>query len=152
MMPIPAAAAVTAWKRQIDLGLELAQAVVTGMEKACELQRDAARQTYESLEAARNALATTSPAELAALQTRLATENLGRMAQYWGALAANARDTHARIVERLMRGAAATPWLTDAAAAPQPTGALNDLVDAGYRQWLETLRRFYSPPEIARPG
>src|SRR5207237_8070876 len=83
--PIPGAAAMTAWKQQIDLGLQVAEAIVAGVEKAREIQRDAAAETHARLEEARSAVATTSPTELAALQMRLANEHLGKLAQHWTA-------------------------------------------------------------------
>ena len=152
MTPIQAEAAMTAWKRQIDLALQLAATIVEGAEKARDIQRDAAVATHAWLQAARSAFAATPPGELGAAQARLANENLGRMAQYWMALATNARDTQARVVELMMRSSAGTPLLAESAAGTVPAGALNELVDAGYKQWLDTLRRFYTAPAAATPG
>ena len=136
MTPVPMDAAVAAWKRQLDVGFELAEAIVESVEKAREIQRAAAEDTRTWLEAARKSCAAASPDEFAALQTRLANENLGKIAEYWSRLAANARDTQARMAGVLARGAGTTPLLSEKAP-------LSEAIDAGYRQWLETLRRLY---------
>lgn len=130
--------ALKAWKRQIDTALRIAEAFVEGAEKAREIQLGAAVEAHAWLEANRQALAgELGPTELIALQSRLATENVGKMAAYWSRLAANARDTQTRIFAILSEGAAPE-------AVPQD--ALNAIVDAGYKQWIETLKRLYSPP------
>jgi hypothetical protein len=153
MMPVPSEAFVAVWKRQIDLGLQVAEAIVQGVQATREIQRDAAAETHASLEAARSALASTSPAELAAVQLRLSQENLGKVAHYWGALANNARDTQGRIMELLVRSSVATPLLAQTTQVTPPSAAaLNEMVDAGYRQWLETLRNLYAMPAAAKSG
>jgi hypothetical protein len=138
----PTDTALQAWKRQIDTALRIAEAFVEGAERAREIQLSAAVEAHAWLEANRKALAgEAGPGELVALQSRLATENLGKMAEYWTRLAANARDTQARIVA----------VLTDGTALPQAPGAqdaLNAIVDAGYKQWIETLKRLYSLPQV----
>ena len=151
MTPMPTEAIAEAWKRQIDVVLQVAETCVQGVQRACEIQRDAAVEADTWLKAARTTVAAAAPAELAAVEMRLANENLGKMAQYWGALAANARDTQGRIVEILMRASAAAPLLRPSATGdPQAAGTLNELVDAGYRQWLEALRRLYPMSSPAR--
>ena len=135
----PTDTALQAWKRQIDTALRIAEAFVEGAEKAREIQLGAAVEAHAWLEANRKALAgELGPTELIALQSRLATENLGKMAEYWNRLAANARDTQARIVAILTDGTALP-------AAPVPADALNAIVDAGYKQWMETLKHLYAP-------
>ena len=140
----PTDTALAAWKRQIDTALKIAEAFVEGAERAREIQLSAAVDAHAWLEANRKALAgELGPAELIALQSRLATENLGKMAEYWSRLAANARDTHARIVS----------ILTDGTLLPQPAvapEALNAIVDAGYKQWIETLKRLYNAPHASQ--
>ena len=136
MTPVPMDAAVAAWKRQLDVGIEFAEAIVEGAKKARDIQRAAAEDTYAWLEAARKSFAAAAPEELAALQTRLANENLGKIAQYCGRLAANARDTQVRIVEVMARGSAATPLLSERAP-------FSEAIDVGYKQWLDTLRKLY---------
>lgn len=127
-----------AWKRQIDTALKIAEAFVEGAERAREIQLSAAVDAHAWLEANRKALAgELGPAELIALQSRLATENLGKMAEYWSRLAANARDAQARIMAILTDGT----LLPQQAVAPE---ALNAIVDAGYKQWIETLKRLYN--------
>jgi hypothetical protein len=94
----PAEFGLTAWKRQMDLALQLAEAVIEGAEKAREIQLAAGVDAHAWLEASRKALADASgAAEIGALQSRLATENLAKIAQYWAQLGANARDTQTRI-------------------------------------------------------
>jgi hypothetical protein len=129
-------AAVAAWKRQLDVAFELAETMVEGAEKARDIQRGAAADTRAWLEAARKSFAAAAPEEFTALQTRLANENLGKIAEYWSRLAANARDTQARFVTILARGTGTTPLLEDKATFSQA-------IDAGYKQWLETLRKLY---------
>jgi len=99
MPNLPTDAAFTAYKRQLDIALEIAEAVVEAAEKAREIQLAAAVDAHAALEATRKSLegASTLP-ELVELQSRLATGNLGKSLAYWGALAGNARDTQARIL------------------------------------------------------
>jgi len=142
--PNPSDTALEMWKRQIDTALRIAEAFVEGAEKAREIQLGAAVEAHAWLEANRKALAgNPGPTELIALQSRLATENLGKMAEYWSRLAANARDTQARIVAILTEGTA----LPQAPVVPE---ALNAIVDAGYKQWMETLKQLYSVPRGAQ--
>lgn len=147
MTPVPIDAAVAAWKRQFDLAFEIAETLIEGAEKTREFQRTAAADTHAWLEAARKSFAAASLEEFAALQTRLASENLGKVAQYWTKLGANARDTQAHVMEILMRNAGATPLLSEKAP-------LGEAIDAGYKQWLDTLRRLYvaSTPTPASAG
>ena len=153
MTPVPYEPAVAAWKRQLDLALQVAEAVVDGAQAAREIQRAADVEAHAWLEAARSSVASASPAEFAALQMRLGTENLAKVAHYWAALATNARDTQVRIFELLVRNSAGTPLLSSAVQSTAPaSGHLNELVDAGYRQWLETLRRLYAMPTPVKPA
>lgn len=136
----PTGSALEAWKRQIDTALRIAEAFAEGAERARQIQLGAAVEAPAWLEANRKALAgELSPTELMALQSRLATDNLSKMADYWNRLATNARDTQARIVAILTEG---TPRLE----AALPPDALNAIVDAGYKQWIETLKQLYSVP------
>ena len=134
----PTDTALQSWKHQVDTALRIAEAFVEGAEKAREIQLGAAVDAHAWLEASRQALTgEIGPGELIALQSRVATENLGKMAEYWSRLGANARDTQARIMTILTEG-----------AMPQgavPQDALNALVDAGYKQWIEALKRLYVP-------
>ena len=139
MTPVPMDAAVAAWKRQLDVAFELAEIMVEGTEKAREIQLGAAADTRAWLEAARKSFAAAAPEEFAPLQTRLANENLGKIAEYWTRLAANARVTQVRFVTILARSTGATPLLADKAP-------LSQALDAGYKQWLDTLRRLYPAP------
>jgi hypothetical protein len=131
---------LNAWKRQIDTALRIAEAFVEGAERAREIQLAAAVEAHAWLEANRKALAgELGPAALVALQSRLATDNLGKMAEYWNRLAANARDTQVRIVALLTEGASPSQM-------PVSQDALDAIVDAGYKQWIESLKRLYSMP------
>lgn len=140
-MPVsPTDSALAVCKCQIETALKIAEAFVEGAEKAREIQLGAAVDAHAWLEANRKALADmANPAELVALQSRLATENLGKMAEYWNRLAANARETQSRILQLLL----------DGSTLPQsgvPPEALNAIVDAGYKQWMDALKRLYSAP------
>jgi hypothetical protein len=140
----PAEVGVTAWKRQLDVALQVAEAIVEGAEKAREIQLAAAVETHAWLEATRKSLAA-APAvtDLAALQSKLATENLGKMAQYWSRLAANTRETQGRIFKLLLESSAAASLLSAGTPAAASQDALS-MIDAGYRQWLEAVKRLYS--------
>ena len=136
----PTDTALNAWKRQIDTGLRIAEAFVEGAERTREIQLGAAVDAHAWLEASRKALAgEIGPTELVALQSRLATDNLVKMGDYWNRLVANARDTQARIVKILTEG-------TQLPQAALPQEAMNAIVDAGYKQWIETLQQIYSVP------
>jgi hypothetical protein len=151
MTPVPTEAIVAAWKRQVDFVLQLAETCVQGVQTAWEIQRDAAIEAQASLKAARSTVAAAAPADLVALEMRLANENIAKIAQYWGALAANARDTQGRILKIVMSASAAMPLLSPSATVdPQAAGTLNELVDAGYRQWLEALGQLYPTSSAAR--
>ena len=141
----PTDKALKAWKQQIDTALRIAEAFVEGAERAREIQLGAAVDAHAWLEANRKALAgELGPTEIVALQSRLASDNLAKMAEYWSRLAANARDTQARVVAVLTEGAAVVP----ATSATQD--ALKGIVDEGYRQWIEALKRLYSPVATLR--
>ena len=136
---------MNAWKRQIDVALQIAEALVEGAEKAREIQLAAGVDTHAWLEASRKAIAE-SPgiAELTAAESKLLTENLSKVAQYWSQLAANARDTQGRIFKVLVDGAGTAPLF---AAGPQAHASQDALsiIDAGYKQWVDTLRSLYAP-------
>lgn len=123
----PADLILDAWKRQLDTAMKVTEAMVEGGERAREIQLEAAVDAHAWLEANRKALAAApSAAELLAMQSRFVTEDLGKAAQYWSRLGANARDTQARILQIL---------------AEAPLGAPSALpLDAGFKQWLESLK------------
>jgi hypothetical protein len=94
----PAEAVLAACKRQIDVALQITEAMVEAAEKAREIQLAAAVDAHAALEATRKSLesATTLP-ELMAMQSRLATENVGKMFGYWTSLAGTAGEIQARL-------------------------------------------------------
>lgn len=98
----PTDAALAACKRQFDVALEIAEAVLEAAEKAREIQLAAAVDAHAAIEATRKSLAgaRTLP-ELAQAQMRLATGNLGGAIAYWSSLAGNARDMQGRIASIL---------------------------------------------------
>lgn len=123
----PAALVLDAWKRQCDTAMKVTEAIIEGAEKAREIQLEAGVDAHAWLEANRKALAAVpSAAELLAMQSRFVTEDLGKVAQYWSRLAANARDTQARVLQILAEAPLAAP-----AALP---------LDAGFAPWLESLK------------
>ena len=101
----PTEAVLAACKRQIDIALQITEALVEGAEKAREIQLAAAVDAHAALEATRKSLesAATLP-ELVELQSRLATENLGKMLGYWTSLAGTASEMQSRIA-RILPGA-----------------------------------------------
>ena len=136
----PAEIGMNAWKHQIDITLQIAEALVEGAEKAREIQLAAGVDAHALLEAARKAIADSQgPTDFAAAESKLMTDNLGKAATYWAQLAANARDTQGRIFKLMLDG---SPVATPAASQ---AGALTSVFDAGYKQWLETLRTLYTP-------
>jgi hypothetical protein len=140
----PAEVGLGAWKRQMDVALQVAEAMVEGAEKTREIQLAAGVDAHAWLEASRKALADAPGlTEIAALESRLATENLGKIAQYWARLAANVRDTQTRVFKLLVDQSAA-PLLSTVPQAPAAQDTLNSIIDAGYKQWLETLRALYA--------
>lgn len=145
----PMEAAFAAWKQQFDLGLAIAAAIVEGTEKARKIQLDTAVQTRGWLESARNSFSTASDAGLAAVQARLAKEMFSNMTQYWSQLGANARDTQLRIAELAQKSMAATPLFAQTAQPVVAGSDLNGLIDAGFKQWMETLGRMYAVPAKA---
>ena len=136
----PAEIGIAAWKRQVDLALQIAEVVVEGAEKAREIQRAAAVETHARLEAVRKSIeGAAGAAELATLQSQFASENLARAADYWSRLVATSRDTQAEIVRIAMASTGTTPLLAPQA---QPE-AITNMIDAGYKQWVDTLQRLY---------
>ncbi len=101
-------AAVTACKRQLEVALEIAEALVEAAEKAREIQLAAAVDAHAALEATRKSLegASTLP-QLADAQMRFMTGNLGKVVGYWASLAGNARDAQLRIAAILGNSAQA---------------------------------------------
>ena len=136
---------MTAWKRQIEVALQIAEALVEGAEKARQIQLAAGVDTHAWLEASRKAIAE-SPgiAELTAAESKLLTENMGKVAQYWSELAANARDTQGRVFKVLVDGVGTAPLFTAGPQAHASQDALS-IIDAGYKQWVDTLRSLYAP-------
>ena len=136
---------MNAWKRQIDVALQIAEVLVEGAEKAREIQLAAGVDTHAWLEASRKAIAE-SPgvAELTAAESKLITENLGKVGQYWSQLAANARDTQGRVFKLLVEGAGTAPLFAGGPQAHASQDALS-IIDAGYKQWVDTLRSLYAP-------
>ena len=131
---------MNAWKHQIDVTLQIAEALVESAEKAREIQLAAGVDAHALLEAARKVIADAQgPTDLAAAESKLVTENLGKIADYWAQLAVNARDTQGRIFKLMLDG---SPL---AEGASSQAGALTNVFDAGYKQWLETLRTLYAP-------
>ena len=98
MPSLPTDFAFSAWKRQVNVSLEIAEAIVEAAEKAREIQLAAAVDAHAALEATRKSLeAATTPAELLDAHVRLFTGNVGEMIAYWASLAGNARDAQVRI-------------------------------------------------------
>ena len=109
MPTLPTDVAFTACKRQLDAALGVAEAIVEAAEKVREIQLAAAVDAHAALEATRKSLdaAKTLP-ELVEAQSRFLTGNAGKVFAYWGALAANVRDTQVRIATILSGGVPGT--------------------------------------------
>jgi phasin family protein len=132
------------WKRQLDVGLNVMEAVVEGAVRMRECQLEAAAQAHADLEATRQAIAAAPdfPA-LLKLQGDWARANAERAAAYWRSLYQCVADTDAAVMKCSCAGAPAS-----LAAAPSPD-ALLGAMDGAYRQWLQTVQRLYQPVEKA---
>jgi len=130
------------WKRQLDVGLNVMEAVVEGAVRMRECQLEAAAQSHADLEATRKAIAAAPdfPA-LLKLQADWARANAERSLAYWRSLYQCVADTDAAVVKCSCAGAA-TPL-------PGSPDALLGAVDGAYRQWLQTVQRLYQPAEKA---
>lgn len=115
--------ALAAGKRQLDVALQITEALVEAAEKAREIQLAAALEAHAALEATRKSLesATTLP-ELAEAQMRLATGNFGSAMAYWSSLAGNAHDTQLRIAAILGAAPQLPPLQAFAFASFAPAG------------------------------
>src|SRR5690242_13612481 len=91
---------LSAVKRQMDIALQMTEVLIEAAEKTREIQLAAAVEAHAALDATRKSLqsASTLP-ELLELQSRLATENLGKMLNYWSSLAGTAGEMQSRIAE-----------------------------------------------------
>jgi phasin family protein len=125
------------WKRQLDVGLSVMEAVVEGAIRMRECQLEAAAQAHADLEATRKAIAAAAdfPA-LLKLQADWARANAEKSAAYWRSLSQCIANTDAAVVK------CSYPQ----AEAPD---ALLGAMDGAYRQWLQTVQRLYQPLEKA---
>ena len=125
------------WKRQLDVGLNVMEAVVEGAIRMRECQLEAAAQAHADLEATRKAIAAAPdlPA-LFKLQGDWARANAERSFAYWRSLCQCIADTDAAVAKCSY-------------VKPESSDALLGAVDGAYQQWLQTVQRLYRPLEKA---
>jgi phasin family protein len=129
-----------AWKRQADAGMRLVEAMVEGSTHIRELQLEAAAEAHADLEATRKALAAaTDMPRLLKLQTEWAQANTAKCLAYWRSVCEAAMQTDAALVK----------CACGEAPVAFPEALKLDMIDSAYKQWLETVQRFYKPVEKA---
>lgn len=94
---------VSSWRRQLEASLGILEAMLDATGKLYETQLAAVVEAHAAVVATRKAvLEAHSLAELASLQSQIASHNLAGSASYWRAIGGLARDTQARIGESLI--------------------------------------------------
>jgi phasin family protein len=129
-----------AWKKQLDAGLRMMEAIIEGATKVHEAQLQAAAQAHADAEATRKAIAAaTDLSQILKLQTEWARANAQKSLAYWRSMVETVGQTDAELVK---------------CACSQAPVALPEMVKAGdldalYKQWLDSLRQLYKPVERA---
>jgi phasin family protein len=129
-----------AWKKQLDAGLRMMEAIIEGATKVHEARLQAAAQAHADAEATRKAIAAaTDLSQIFKLQTEWARANAQKSLAYWRSMAETVGQTDAELVK---------------CVCSQAPVALPEMVKAGdldalYKQWLDSLRQLYKPVERA---
>jgi phasin family protein len=129
-----------AWKKQLDAGLGMIEAVIEGATKIHDTQLQAAAQAHGDAEATRKAIAAaTDLSQIFKLQTEWARANAQKSLVYWRSMVETVGETDAELVKCMCSQA--------------PVG-LPEMVKAGdldalYKPWLDSLRQLYKPVERA---
>lgn len=99
MNPISPDAALQAWKRQLDTGFRVIEALTESAERVRRAQLEAATSAHADAVATQSAVAKTGDAaQLLRLQAEWARGNAERAAAYWRAMVENAAQTGAELV------------------------------------------------------
>lgn len=134
----PEEMAVTAWKGGIDTWWRALEAMTEGARKLHEIQLEAAVEAHACTEASRRQFAeATDPQAAWRIQTEWASRNLADAQAYWRRIAETAGETQAAVAECLC----GKPFTVPPAGEP---GAMLEMMDKAYRQWLETTRQLYA--------
>jgi len=113
-----------AWKAQFDTGLHVLETVTEAAIRMHEAQLEAATEAHADLEATRKAIASaTDASHVLQLYTEWSRANAGKSFAYWRSL--------------LQAGTPEAP----------PQMLKLEMVDSAYKQWLDTVQRFYRPFE-----
>ena len=138
-MTIPQDVATAAWKSGIDSCWRALEAMTEGARKLHEIQLEAAVEAHASTEASRKQLAGCADPQAAwRIQADWLTRNLTDCQAYWRRLAETAGETQAAVAACLCGQPVSAP----PAAGTQ--GAVLEMMDKAYQQWLETTRQFYT--------
>jgi hypothetical protein len=115
-----------AWKAQLDAGMQMLESVTEAAIRMHETQLEAATEAHADAAATRKAIAAaTDPSQLTRLCAEWARRNAGKSFAYWRSL-------------------------MQAATPEAPPGVLKmETIDSAYKQWLDTVQRFYKPFERA---
>ena len=129
---------VQVWKKQLDAGWRMLEALVEGATRVHEMQLEAAAQAHADAEATRQAIAAAADAaQVLKAQTEWARANVEKSAAYWRSLYQAVIETNAALVNCARGG---TP-----VAVPEALGL--ELIDSAYKKWLDAAQRFYRPAE-----
>ena len=135
--------ATAALKTQIDAWWRALEAVEEGARKMHEIQLEAAVEAHAITEASRKQLADAADAQaLWRIQAEWLSRNLAEAQGYWRRLGDAARETQTAVAA----------CVGPVPGAPLPSGgegALLEMVDKAYRQWLDTTRQLYAAPAAA---
>lgn len=137
---------IQAWKRQLDGGLRVLEALAEGAIRTREVQLEAAAKVHADTVATLKAVAAASTAaELIRLQAQWTRSNAEACLAYWRALQQEARQTNAELAKCLSGQStlAAPESLGDLEASKQ---ALLGALDNGFKQWLAATQQFYKLP------
>ena len=149
-MTKPEDTAMAAWKSGVDSWWRALEAITEGARKIHEIQLEAAVEAHASTEASRKQLADADDAQAALrIQAEWLSRNLNDSLAYWRRLAETAGETQAAITACL---SAQPPFTVPFGVAGQggTEGAMMEMMDKAYRQWLETTRQFYTAPIVGR--
>jgi phasin family protein len=140
----PEAAAIAAWKKQIDTGWRVLEAMTEGARRMHELQLEAAVETHAKTEASRKLIADIDDArEIWRIQADWLAGIVSESAAYWRQLYGLAAETQTSVANCVC-GQAST-------GIPAPGSALIGMMDEAYKRWLDTTKQFYSAPVVAQP-
>jgi hypothetical protein len=138
----PVQPALEAWKQQIDAGWRMIEAITEASRRTREIQLEAAVAAHAGMEASRKLLAQAQDVqELWRIQSEWLSRSFAESMAYWQRLQQAALETQAAL-------GAGLPAAAPAVAADG--GAMAQMMDNAYRQWLQATQQFYSAPLLAQ--